>query len=122
MSITEEVLPEEEIKKMIAHLQMLNAVRLDQIASWETGYPNYHPDVRTFFGQIKGFWNDYDYVKNMEVLTLDNVGGYDLPQIKTILTMVNRQERFGDGLWEQAIRSGLFVKVEKRLRQILAAI
>lgn len=108
-----------EIEAMIASLQVLNAVPHDEIVSWEPGYPDYHPTVRTFFVQIEPFWLDYDYVKNMEALPLDGLKSYNLAQIKTILTKAMRHERFCDGSWAQSIESGLFVRVEKRLMTLL---
>ena len=119
MSTLKDVTPNDEIEKMIAALQKLNAVPHDQILSWEKGYPDYHPDVRTFFQQMSSFWNDYDYVQKMEALNLDDLATFDLAQIKTVLTKVTRGERFHDGLWQQVIQSGLFVAIQERLRQLL---
>ncbi len=121
MSIMEEASPNDEVKKMIAALEKLNAVPHDQIASWENGYPDYHPDVRAFFQQMSSFWNDYDYVQSMDALNLDDAATYDLAQIKTVLTWVTRGERFHDGLRQQVIQSDLFVTLQKRLTQLLAA-
>lgn len=121
MSTFEDASLNDEIEKLIAALQKLNAVPHDQIASWESGYPEYHPTVRAFFQQMSSFWNDFDYVQNMEALNLDDVADYDLAQIKTVLTWVTRGERFHDGLRQQVIQSGLFVALQKRLTQLLAA-
>ncbi len=109
----------EEIGAMIASLKVLNAVPYEEIVSWEPGYPDYHPTVRTFFAQIEPFWFDYDYVKNMEALPLDGLESYNLAQIKTILTKAMRHERFCDGSWAQSIESGLFVRIQKRLISLL---
>lgn len=119
MSTVENLSPNDEIEKMIAALEKLNAVPHDQIVSWEKGYPEYHPDVRAFFQQTSTFWNDYDYVQNMEGLNLEDVATFDLAQIKTVLTKVTRGERFHDGLWAQAVQSGLFVAIQERLTQLL---
>ena len=109
----------EQITEMIAKLETVNAIPHDKIATWETGYPQYHPQVRDLFIQMDSFWIDFDYVQHVENLSFDEIDTYDLDQLKSILTKLSRTERFHDGSWEQTVKSGILVNIQVRLEAIL---
>ena len=109
----------EQITQMIAKLDVVNGIPHDKIASWETGYPQYHPQVRELFIQMDPFWIDFEYVQNVENLSFDGIDTYGLEQLKSILTKLSRTERFHDGSWEQTVKSGILLKIQARLVAIL---
>ena len=49
---------------------------------------------------------------------IDAIDHADLELLKALLTGYIRQERFGDGLWAQAVDNKAFLKILKRFDQI----
>lgn len=43
----------------------------------------------------------------------------DFEALKAILTYYIRQERFCDGLWEEAVNEGIFLAILRRLKELL---
>ena len=47
------------------------------------------------------------------------IASADLELLKAILTGYIRQERFNEGLWEEAASQGVFLKILYRLRELI---
>lgn len=85
-------------------------------------FPVYEADVEEFFRRVaqRGFL-DYGYRPSEAADMLADpalVEAADLNQIKSMLTLCLRSERFGDGNWEAYLKGGQVVALLRRLRII----
>ena len=60
---------------------------------------------------------DYRIEPNSELIEQIDIA--DLAFTRAVLTYYIRQERFCDGLWETAVKGGIFLALLKRLRTLL---
>jgi hypothetical protein len=84
-------------------------------------YPVYEDDVLEFFMLAgKACWSDFGYNPREAAQMLereDFIEDCSLDEIRTMLTFCVRGERFGDGHWEQMLKSG---KISRILRRLMA--
>ena len=82
-------------------------------------FPIYTEDVGKFF-RLAGqpCWSDYGYNPRKASEMLDDLEFIEratLDEVKTMLTYCVRGERFSDGLWEAALKSGRITALLRRL-------
>lgn len=92
----------------------------------EMSSPEYHPDVVKFF-QIASEeqWNDPDYVPTRATAMLQRpeaVMTASLSEVRSLLTLCVRGERFCDGYWESVISEGQVRSVLLRLQELRSAL
>ena len=85
-------------------------------------YPVYHEDVCEFFGlAARRCWQDLDYTsKNAHDMLADEdfISTCTLAELRTMLTLCVRGERFCDGFWEGQLESGKIVRLLERLVEL----
>jgi len=132
--------PEEisDIKKLCSFINYFETVKPDKACRWKGGdtgkdgvihmpYPVYENEFNKFIdafyktgltvfnyqdelNRIIPDWQTADINKIIETA--------DLHLVKTILTKCIRAERFHEGSWNNAIRSGLFLSILRRLQNL----
>lgn len=121
----------DDIKELVDFLPILYAPEFETIKKWTTKnkdgtlcfpYPTYTKSVEHFFRlAAKECWSDYQYnpveAKNM-LENQKNINNASLKEIKTMLTYCVRGERFCDGFWSGAIKSGKIRALLERLKEI----
>ena len=73
-------------------------------------YPEYTREVEDFYRELAGaVWVDYGYypAEANAMLVPERVATATLPEIRSMLTLCLRSERFGDGNWGGAISRGM---------------
>ena len=122
----------QEIEELTVFLPKLYADGFSPFESWGGGnqqdgsiqfpYPIYNPVVTEFFGLVSAeCWSDhgYDPKEAGEMLKdEDFVKTASLAQIKTMLTLCVRGERFSDGHWGAMIEEGHIRRLLERLIEI----
>ena len=91
----------------------------------DAGYPRYSADVHAFFNAVsQPWWLDFDYLAHEASNKISDDGFIqtaNLDEIKTMLTLCLRSERFGDGNWESFLKKGRIQAILRRLREIKEA-
>jgi len=123
----------QDIEALTAFLPRLYAEGFSPIVSWGGGekrkdgsftvpYPNYDTVVEEFYRLVSsGGWLDYGYNPEQayQILRDENlIKTASLSQIKTMLTLCVRGERFSDGHWAAMIQEGYIRRLLERLNQI----
>lgn len=73
-------------------------------------YPEYTTEVKEFYRELAGAgWVDYGYdrIEAHTMLTPERVATATLPEVRSMLTLILRSERFGDGNRGGAISRGM---------------
>ena len=87
-------------------------------------YPQYSADVFAFYHLAgRPCWTDYNYLESEAVKHVDDdafIAGASLDDIKALLTLFVRSERFGDGNWAYWLKSGRVVAVLQRFAVLRA--
>ena len=100
-----------EIKACIAFLETNPKIEYNP-------YPCYPAEVM----QALGFMGpDYDYLSHYDVLMESGktIEEYDLDELKTMFTFINRGERFCDGHIATFVENGELLRLLKRLLEIV---
>lgn len=90
-------------------------------------YPIYDHTLTEFIDEFHKTnlmsYNYLDVINKRGINDMDEMAGAiydgDLELIRAILTGYVRQERFGDGLWAEAVKDKVFLKILKRLDEII---
>jgi hypothetical protein len=117
--------------ELLAFLPQLEVPGRAFVERWEGGersaadgvmtarYPGYAADVEAFFRcASRSCWNDsgYDPVEAGAVIRDDGrIARATLDEIRTLLTLCVRSERFCDGAWDEALGTGRVQAVLRRL-------
>jgi len=84
-----------------------------------TRYPIYADDVLAFFGQAGApCWSDTSYNPRVAAKMLEDealIARATLDEIRTMLTLCVRGERFGDGYWGSLLEKGRITAILRRL-------
>ena len=88
-------------------------------------WPKYHETVKSFIDQIvkQGCWMDPGYdPETSKGLLMDEaaVRNATIPQIRQMLTLIVRGERFCDGWWSSMIEDGHVQRLLERLAESTA--
>ncbi|MCA9765148.1 MAG: hypothetical protein KC455_01890 [Carnobacterium sp.] len=83
-------------------------------------YPEYPAVVEGLFNYLdqQSFY-DINYLDNMEKIQEKALSLFTKEEVKSYLTSLKREERYGDGVIAEAIESGLFLEALVRLEEIL---
>jgi len=85
-------------------------------------HPLYGSDVLGFFHTAgEDWWADYQYLEHPARKRLDDaefVSRASIDEIRTMLIMCVRGERFCDGFWESLLQSGTVVRLLERLAEL----
>ena len=125
------------IDELLAFLPLFDVPDRTFIKRWAGGkqggsggfhvpYPIYEDDVMQFYGLAgQPWWNDYGYDprRSGEMLQDDEfIAQASLDEVKEMLTMCVRGERFGDGFWAAMLETGRIVALLKRLSVLKEAL
>ena len=102
---------------MVEKIESLSDLPESDICSWENGTPVYNEKIEAFF-RFDGFWIVRDYNLRMKDLMNKKMDEWNLEEIKTRLTAINRSERFNYGAWERIIQDGTLTEISNRLKKI----
>ncbi|WP_145140809.1 DUF6508 domain-containing protein [Paenibacillus sp. Y412MC10] len=88
-------------------------------------YPVYDAGVQRFIAAVSGsglMMKDYlQQLEKGDALAPEAISGLEMPRdmelLRAALTYFVRQERFCGGLWEKAIREGIFLSILYKLRE-----
>ena len=84
--------------------------------------PIYTDDVQSFFSLLDDkFWIDYEYPSNVSEENLYDdsfIKNASFEQIKSLLTFINRSERFCNGCWYGYLRNGRITLILNRLKTL----
>jgi len=124
-----------DIDELIAFLPKLYAEGFKPVKCWRGGdknkdgviqipWPEYENVVIEFFHiASKQCWKDYNYTSNNAVEMIknkDTIKNASLEQIKTMITLCVRRERFCEGIWESVIEEEIIRSLLERLQKIRA--
>ena len=119
-----------DIQEMVSFLPRLYQDGFKPIKKWEGGilqndgsyntpYPRYRPEVIAFYKiAMKSIWMDHNYNPDKAwkmLLDHEFVANASLAQIKTMITLCVRGERFMDGHWAMMIEHGHIRRLLERL-------
>ncbi|SEL26393.1 hypothetical protein SAMN04488700_0999 [Carnobacterium iners] len=86
----------------------------------QLSYPEYPAVVEELFNYLnRQSFYDVNYLDNMERIEGKAISLFTKEEVKSYLTSLKREERYGDGVIAEAIELGLFLKVLLRLEDIL---
>jgi hypothetical protein len=118
-----------QIDELLAFLPLFEVPDRTFIKRWEGGksagggfhvpYPIYDDDVQKFY-RLAGqpWWSDrgYDPKRSVEMIQDDEfIARATLAEVKEMLTLCVRGERFGDGYWATMLETGRIVALLRRL-------
>lgn len=128
-------------QKILEYISYFENVSYDEACHWgggeesgdgtiTMGYPIYSRELKSFIYEVyKTDLFDINYGGTLEEYRLPMshqlAGAIDTADIeltKAILTCYIRQERFCEGLWGEAVKNRVFLKLLLRLRQLLLEI
>ena len=100
-----------EIKACIAFLETNPKIEFNP-------YPEYPSEVYQALGFMA---SDYDYLAHHDVLMESGkpIEEYNLDELKTMFTFINRGERFCDGHIASFVENGELLRLLKRLLEIV---
>lgn len=89
-------------------------------------YPNYDSTLKKFIDDVYETTlmnaNYPSIIENQKLKSTeqisDAIDDANLELLSAILTSYIRQERFGEGLWAQAVEDKVFLKILRRLKQL----
>jgi hypothetical protein len=115
-----------DIQKLVAYLPRLYGSGLELVRGFDTrgfGSYDYDPVVRRFYRLVsQDCWCDFGYQPaevERSIQDLEWLSRASIPEIKTVLTYCQRQERFCTGHWKAMIEDGVIRAVLERLKMIL---
>jgi len=123
----------EKMDELLAFLPALSRPERETIREWDLRRkepegtivltpPIYEADIYQFFRlAAQPWWCDYNYVpKNAMAMLEDDrvIASATLDQVKTMLTLCVRGERFCDGLWASVLSAGRVTALLRRLQAL----
>lgn len=127
-----------EFKKICDYISYFETLDVENACQWQKSellkdgtytmpYPIYENGVLQFTDDIsRSDLMDYNYGETIQKYGFSmndslakQIETADLSLTKAILTCYIRQERFCEGLWEMAIKKGVFLALLKRLKFLL---
>lgn len=110
-----------DMEALLAFLPIFEDAQFEPVREWNP-WPVYTAEVSAFF-RLAGSpcWADYNYLSHAASKQIDDdafVAAASLDEIKTMLTLCVRSERFGDGNWAHFLNSGRIVAILRRLEVI----
>lgn len=111
----------ENMDDLLAFLPIFENEKVQFVLEWNP-YPQYSDEVKAF-NRLAGkpFWNDRNYLSSEASKKINDdvfIASATLDDIKTMLTLYLRSERFGDGNWAHFLESGRIVAILQRIKVI----
>ncbi|RPF52203.1 DUF6508 domain-containing protein [Aquisalibacillus elongatus] len=98
----------------------------DQGGAYGLPFPDYHTKFKEFIREVKNSnLLHKDYINLLEDSEFDindinqSIEEADFENLRAILTLLIRRERFGDGNWASSVESGDFYYVLVRLEELI---
>ncbi len=110
-----------DMDQLLAFLPIFEDAQFEPVLEWNP-WPVYTAEVMAFF-RLAGSpcWADYNYLSRPASKKIDDdafVAAASLDEIKAMLTLCVRSERFGDGSWAHFLESGRVAAILRRLEVI----
>ena len=115
------------IEKLSTYIPFFENATKESVYTWTKGYPVYDPTLKEFINEVyKTNLMSYNYldiidkrgIQGMDGM-VDSIPDGDLELLLAILTDYIRQERFGTGLWAEAVEDKVFLSILKRLNYVI---
>ena len=110
-----------DMDALLAFLPLFEGAKFEPVLEWNP-WPVYTAEVSDFFSLVgSSCWIDYDYLSHAASKKIDDdafIGAASLDEIKTMLTLCMRSERFGDGSWAHFLESGRIAAILRRIAVI----
>jgi hypothetical protein len=110
-----------DMDELLAFLPIFEDEQFVPVVEWNR-WPKYTAEVNAFFWRAgMPRWQDYSYTNSEASKKIGDdafIASASLDEIKTMLTLCVRSERFGDGNWAHFLESGRIVAILHRLQAV----
>jgi len=110
-----------DMDELLAFLPIFEDEQFVAVEKWNP-WPEYTTEASAFSRLAgKPCWNDYDYLGSEASKKIDDgafIAAASLADIKAMLSLCVRSERFGDGNWAHFLQSGRIVAILRRIQVI----
>ena len=110
-----------DMHELLVFLPIFEDEQFVPVMEWNP-WPKYTAEIQTFFQAAgKPCWQDRNYLNSSPSKKIDDdafIASASLADIKAMLTLYVRSERFGDGNWAHFLESGRIVAILRRLQVI----